>query len=358
MTSSGGTSNAAAFAVTAGTSTLSFINSKHCATASICTTNWNVTAGNVLIVMFYDGVGDAGGNISDMQGNSYTYFTNVVNWNAGLVLYGATLTSGGAPLTVNSSGAHSQMVLAEFSGVSLATDGSVSNSAGNTSLCPSASPLSVTTGTSDLLVSVLVQDVTEGSTTASSGTLAQGVGSGVGSFQFLYQIAPTAGAYTQQFAFNPGYNAGNQSCAMVALRAAPSITITSISPAAGGQGATVPVTLAGTNFVTGATVAVSNPGIAVSGVNVVSATQIAATFTIAANATPGAANVTVTTIGGASSAVVFTVNPPPPPPPPTLTGLSPAAGFQGASIPVTLSGTNFVLGSTVATTSAGIAVTP
>ena len=40
----------------------------------------------------------------------------------------------------------------------------------------------------------------------------------------------------------------------------------------------------------------------------VSATQITATFTIAAAATTGARNVTVTTCAGATGAVVFTVN--------------------------------------------------
>jgi hypothetical protein len=87
-------------------------------------------------------------------------------------------------------------------------------------------------------------------------------------------------------------------------------TLTSVSPTSGVQGAAVPVTLTGTNFVAGATVAVSNPGITVGSVTVVSATQITATFTIAANAAPGAANVTVTTSAGTSAQVVFTVNPP------------------------------------------------
>jgi hypothetical protein len=84
-------------------------------------------------------------------------------------------------------------------------------------------------------------------------------------------------------------------------------TLTSISPASGVQGTTVPVTLTGTNFVAGSTVTVSNPGIAVSGVTVVSATEITATFTIAPSAALGAANVSVTTGGGTSGTVSFTV---------------------------------------------------
>jgi hypothetical protein len=93
--------------------------------------------------------------------------------------------------------------------------------------------------------------------------------------------------------------------AMVTLNPAP--TLASVGPTNGVQGTTVPVTLTGTNFVSGATVAVNNPGITVASVTVVSATQIAAIFTIAASAAPGAASVTVTTSGGTSAAATFTV---------------------------------------------------
>jgi hypothetical protein len=132
--------------------------------------------------------------------------------------------------------------------------------------------------------------------------------------------------------------------ASITVALAPVPTLTAIAPASGLQGITVPVTLTGTNFVSGATVAVDNPGIAVSAVNVVSATQITATFTIAANAALGAANVTITTSGGTSAAAVFMVNPPAP----TLSAIAPASGVQGATVPVTLTGTNFVSGATVA----------
>ena len=115
-------------------------------------------------------------------------------------------------------------------------------------------------------------------------------------------------------------------------------TLTSISPNSGVQGQSIPVTLTGTNFVAGATIALSGAGITVSSTTVVSATQITATFTIAANAATGAQNVTVTTSGGTSGAQPFTVNPAPP----TLTSISPNSGVQGQSIPVTLTGTNFV----------------
>jgi hypothetical protein len=140
--------------------------------------------------------------------------------------------------------------------------------------------------------------------------------------------------------------------ASINVTLAPVPTLTTIAPASGVQGATVPVTLTGTNFVSGATVAVNNPGIAVGAVNVVSATQITVTFTIGANTALGAANITVTTSGGTSAAAVFTVNPPVP----TLSTIAPAIGVQGATVPVTLTGTNFVSGTTVAVNNPGIAV--
>ena len=132
----------------------------------------------------------------------------------------------------------------------------------------------------------------------------------------------------------------------------PPPTLTTISPATGAQGAAVPVTLTGTNFLSGAAVAVSNPGITVGSVTVVSAARITATFTISAGASLGAANVTVTTGGGTSAAAVFTVNPPAP----TLSAVTPASGLQGASVPVTLTGTNFVSGAAVTVNNAGITV--
>src|SRR5579864_1868619 len=76
--------------------------------------------------------------------------------------------------------------------------------------------------------------------------------------------------------------------------------LTSISPNSGMQGQSVPVTLTGTNLITGATIGVSGAGITVSNTTV-AGTQITATFTIAANAATGAQNVTVTTSGGTST---------------------------------------------------------
>jgi len=127
--------------------------------------------------------------------------------------------------------------------------------------------------------------------------------------------------------------------------AAATPTLTAIAPNTGAQGATVPVTLTGTNFATGATVNVpGGSGITVSGVTVVSGTQITATFTIVGRATLGGKNVTVTTGAGTSGPVTFTVVAPGTP---TLASIAPNTGAQGAAVPVTLTGTNFAAGATV-----------
>jgi uncharacterized protein (TIGR03437 family) len=132
--------------------------------------------------------------------------------------------------------------------------------------------------------------------------------------------------------------------------ASASIGLSSISPAAGIVGATVPVMLTGTNFLSGATVSVSSPGVTVSNVALVSSTQITATLNISATATPGPVNVTVNVLGVTSAAVSFNVNLPVP----VLTSLTPAIASSGASVPITLSGSGFNAPATIAVNVAGI----
>jgi len=115
----------------------------------------------------------------------------------------------------------------------------------------------------------------------------------------------------------------------------PAPALTSIAPISGFRGTAVPVTLTGTNFFTGATVAVSGGGITVSGVNVVSSTSITAIFTISATTAISARNVTVTSIGGTSNAVTFSTHGP------VLTSIAPNTGARGTSFPVTLTGSGF-----------------
>jgi uncharacterized protein (TIGR03437 family) len=133
----------------------------------------------------------------------------------------------------------------------------------------------------------------------------------------------------------------------------PAPTLASLSPASAAPGSTVLVTLTGTNFVAGASVAVSNPGVAVSNINVVGANQITATFTISASASAGPANVTVTTPGGTSGPGTFTINGPSIP---TLVSISPNSGVPGTTVPVTLTGTNFVVGANVTVSNSSVVV--
>jgi hypothetical protein len=89
----------------------------------------------------------------------------------------------------------------------------------------------------------------------------------------------------------------------------PVVTATTVTPATGAQSAVVPITIAGTNFATGATVTVSGTGVTVSATSVVSPTSITATFTMTAGATLGARNVTVTNTdtGTGTATAAFTV---------------------------------------------------
>ena len=133
-------------------------------------------------------------------------------------------------------------------------------------------------------------------------------------------------------------------------------TLASIAPNSGLRGASVPVTLTGTNFTaTGTTVTVSGTGVTVGAITVVNSMSITTTLTISATATISARNVSVaTTSGGTSNTVTFTVVGPPVP---TLTSVTPATGVRGTAVPVTLAGTNFAAtGTTVAVSGTGVTV--
>lgn len=85
-------------------------------------------------------------------------------------------------------------------------------------------------------------------------------------------------------------------------------TLISIVPNSGAQGASVPVTLNGTNFVgTDVQINVSGTGITVASIVIVSTTQINATFNIDVAAPLGVRTVSVTTVGGNTGTVNFTV---------------------------------------------------
>jgi hypothetical protein len=141
--------------------------------------------------------------------------------------------------------------------------------------------------------------------------------------------------------------------ATVTVTAAAPPVLNSVAPNSGAPGANVAVTLTGSNFEPGATVAVSASGVSATNVTVGSATQITATFVVAATATTGVHNVTVTTSAGTSAPRSFTVLTPPKP---TLTSLAPNAAARGATVNVTLTGTNFTAPASAAVSGGAITV--
>ncbi|HUX68664.1 MAG TPA: Ig-like domain-containing protein [Terriglobales bacterium] len=83
--------------------------------------------------------------------------------------------------------------------------------------------------------------------------------------------------------------------------------MTAITPNRAVQGQTLGVSLQGTNFASGASVNVAGGQITVTGATVLSSTAMTASFALAANATPGAVTVTVTSAGVTTNSVLFTV---------------------------------------------------
>jgi hypothetical protein len=117
-------------------------------------------------------------------------------------------------------------------------------------------------------------------------------------------------------------------------------TVTGIAPSAGPTAGGTPVTITGTNFDPGSTVAFG--GVAATGVTVVSSTSITATSPAGS---AGTVDVTVTTPGGTSAtsnADKFSYDSTP-----SVSALSPKAGPQAGGTPVTITGTGFVSGATV-----------
>jgi hypothetical protein len=152
-------------------------------------------------------------------------------------------------------------------------------------------------------------------------------------------VPPSGGTVTVQAASTASPSAIGS--ATVTITAPSNPVLSSIAPASGAPGTSVAVTLTGSNFAAGATLAIGGTGVSASNVTVVSATTITATFVIATNASTGAHSVTV---AGASGSVNFTVNSPKP----TLTSISPNTAGRGTTVNVTLTGTQFTSPATVA----------
>ncbi len=115
-------------------------------------------------------------------------------------------------------------------------------------------------------------------------------------------------------------------------------TVTSVIPNAGTQGQILAVTIRGTNLI-GATAVSFGSGIRVDNYTVLSDTEIAAFILIAADAAPGARNVSVTTpVGTGTLPGGFTVETVLP----TVASVDPGFGRQGQILAVTIRGTNLI----------------
>jgi len=148
-------------------------------------------------------------------------------------------------------------------------------------------------------------------------------------------VPPPGGSITVQAASSVTTSAVGTAVVTVT---SPAPVLSSMVPNSGIQGASVAVTLNGSNFEAGATVATGGSGVTASNIKVVSATQITATFNVDAAAATGACSVTVSTAAGATSPQSFTVTAPAKP---VLTSLTPNSSRRGATVTLSIKGTNF-----------------
>jgi hypothetical protein len=128
-------------------------------------------------------------------------------------------------------------------------------------------------------------------------------------------------------------------------------TITSLTPNSRGQGSVnQTVAVAGTGFVTGAVATFSGTGVTAT-VASVTATSISLRVSITSTATTGLRSITITNPDGGERTLAnsFTVLVGP-----TVTSLSPASLARGASATITVNGTNFATGVTVAFAGTGL----
>jgi hypothetical protein len=152
------------------------------------------------------------------------------------------------------------------------------------------------------------------------------------------------GTYDVYVRTGAGSSAGNSKAAFTYVGAP---TVTSVSPGVGPKSGGTKITITGTNFLSGASVAIgqglSGPPVAATEVDVVSLTEITA---LTGAAKVGTYDVYVTTAAGTAggnSKTRFTYAAAP-----TVTSVSPNAGPKAGGTEITIMGTNFLPGATVA----------
>jgi hypothetical protein len=157
--------------------------------------------------------------------------------------------------------------------------------------------------------------------------------------------AAKVGTYDVYVTTAVGTSAGNSKAAFTYVGAP---TVSSVSPGVGPKSGGTKITITGTNFLSGASVAIgqglSGPPVAATDVDVVSLTEI--TAITGGGAKVGTYDVYVTTAAGTAggnSKTRFTYAAAP-----TVTSVSPNAGPKAGGTEITIMGTNFLPGATVA----------
>ncbi len=130
------------------------------------------------------------------------------------------------------------------------------------------------------------------------------------------------------------------------------LAINTLTPATGLQGTTVPVTLAGTNFASGAAVQVSGTGVTAQNIVVTNSGQLTANLVIDPTAAVGARSLTIRVGATTSAAATFTVTANSI----TLTSVAPSSGLISATTRVTLTGTNFGPGLSLSVSGTGVSI--
>ena len=155
---------------------------------------------------------------------------------------------------------------------------------------------------------------------------------------------------------NPPSGGGASTVTGGFIISSPLPTVTSVVPPTGALGQTLNVVVGGTNFFAGMTLVSLGADVTVNTVTVNNPTQMTVNITIAAGATIGSRDVTITNsgLGGGTAtlpAVFSVVNPAP-----TITGVTPSSAVSGQSVTLTIAGTNFMSGQTMVNVGTGITV--
>jgi len=202
-------------------------------------------------------------------------------------------------------------------------------------------------------LAVQFTDASTGPVTSWSWTFGDG---GTSIAQSPLYVYLNAGTYSVSLTVSNGTGSNTLTRTNYITVSTPAPTVTSIMPNTGIRGNSISITnLAGSNFVSGATVKLTrtgDPDIGATGVTVVSPTQITCTFSIPSGATTGLRNVVVTNPDTQSGTLTngFMVMDPAP----TVTSILPVSGNRGWPVSITnLGGSNFLSGATVKLTRTG-----